>query len=212
MSRIGPRRPRRLCVWLVIAQQLVAGAGIVMPCPAAVARSAERFPCEQCGCGCQSAEQCWAHCCCFTAQQKVAWGRRNGVAVPEFVASAAEREAVPLRTTACRHCGGGHALRAGGPSHDARHRNDRDPKTDEDRSPGRVSWLDALRCHGLTPQWQTGWASWPGDRHVECNLVLLPRGRVESQPCSRYLFYSPAPPTPPPKVAYVETCDHSREQ
>ena len=202
MSPIGTRRLRRSFVWLLIAQQVVAGAGISLPCPAAAARSAERYPCEHCGCGCQSAEQCWTHCSCFTFEEKVAWARENGVAVPEYALAAAKRQAAgPRKATYAHHCHRRGAPQAGGPSHDARTRNDGEQGRDKDRSSRGVSWLSALRCHGLTQQWQAVTVSWPADRHVELCLVLLPRGRVESQPCLRYLFSPPAPPTPPPNAA-----------
>jgi len=52
----------------------------------------------------------------------------------------------------------------------------------------------------LTQQWQAVRTNWPGDRHVELGLVLLPCGRVESQPFLRYLFSPLPPPTPPPNA------------
>jgi hypothetical protein len=201
LSLIGTRRLRRPFVWLLIAQQLVAGAGISLPCPVAAADSAERFPCEHCGCGCQSAERCWTHCCCFTAQQKVAWARQNGVAVPEFVVAAAKQEAAAPRKPTCAHCHRRDTPQAAGSPHDVRTRNHDKQGKDENRSSGGVSWLSALRCHGSTPQWQAVRESWPGDRHVELCVVLLPRGRVASQPFLRYLFSLPPPPTPPPNEA-----------
>jgi len=206
MSPIRTRSLRRPFVCLVIAQQLLAGAGISLPCPAADAGSAERYPCEHCGCGCRSAEQCWLHCGCFTIQQKIAWARRNGVAVPEFIMAAAKREAAAPRKTSCGACCHRRGVpQAGGASHDVCARNDDEQAKDENRSSRRVSWLRALRCHGLTQQWLAAGASWPGDRYAELCLVLLPRGRVESQPFLRYLFSPSPPPTPPPNEAQVGT-------
>lgn len=64
-----------------------------VPLPAGVnKRSAERFPCEACPCGCADAESCWRGCCCLTNQQKLAWAERNGVTPPAFVMLAAKRE------------------------------------------------------------------------------------------------------------------------
>jgi hypothetical protein len=202
MLAIGRRRLRRPLVWLLIAQQLVAGAGISLPCPAAAAGSGERYPCEHCGCGCQSAVQCWTQCSCFTFEEKVAWARRNGVPVPEYALAAEKREAAAPRKPACahahRHCRGG--PQAGEPSHHACTGNDK-PRRNEERFPRGVSWLSALRCHGLTQQWQAVWVSWPGDRHVELGLALLPPGRVELRPFLKPLFFALPPPTPPPNAA-----------
>ena len=201
MSPIGTRRLRRPFVWLLIAQQLVAGAGISLPCPAAAAGSAERYPCEHCGCGCRSAERCWTHCSCFTYQQKVAWAQRNGLAVPEYAVAAAQQEAAAPRKPPCARRRCPRLSQAGGPSHGVRTRNHGEQGKDKDRSSHRVSWLSALRCHGLTQQWQAVTVSWPGDRHVELCFVLLPRGRVESQPFLKSLFSPSPPPTPPPNEA-----------
>jgi hypothetical protein len=203
MSPIGTRRLRRPLVWLLIAQQLWAGAGIALPGPAAGAGSAERFPCEHCGCGCRSAERCWTQCSCSTYEEKVAWAQRNGVAVPEYAVAAAKRQAAGPGRPGCpfarRRCQG--ARQAAGLSHDARTRNHGEQGKDKNRSPRGVSFLNAMRCHGLTQQWQAMTASWPGDRQVEFCVVLLPRGRVESQPFLRYLFSPSPPPTPPPNEA-----------
>jgi len=132
----------------------------------------------------------------------MAWARRNGVPVPEYAWAAAKEQAAALRKPTCpyahRHCRG--ARKAGGPSHDARTRNDKQ-SGHESRPPRGVSWLNAMRCHGLTQQWQAVRTNWPGDRHVELGLVLLPCGRVESQPFLRYLFSPLPPPTPPPNEA-----------
>lgn len=57
----------------------------------------EPFPCQNRPCGCQSAEQCWKKCCCFTNTQKVAWAKANNVTVPEFVLVAARKEAATTR-------------------------------------------------------------------------------------------------------------------
>lgn len=53
----------------------------------------EPFPCQHRPCGCQSAEQCWKSCCCYTNQQKVAWARAHQVAIPDYVVAAASKEA-----------------------------------------------------------------------------------------------------------------------
>lgn len=42
----------------------------------------ERYPCENCSCGCSSAEQCWSHCCCYTMEERLEWALRNDVVPP----------------------------------------------------------------------------------------------------------------------------------
>lgn len=46
--------------------------------------SAERYPCESCGCGCTGARECWTTCCCHSDEEKLAWAIRNGVQPPEY--------------------------------------------------------------------------------------------------------------------------------
>jgi len=45
----------------------------------------ERYPCEDCGCGCVSAHECWTHCCCHSEHQRLVWAIQNGVLPPEGV-------------------------------------------------------------------------------------------------------------------------------
>lgn len=66
---------------------------IVMPRAASNARrSNERYPCENCRCGCFSAEQCWMSCCCHTLEQRLAWAKANHVTPPSWLNS------LPTRT------------------------------------------------------------------------------------------------------------------
>ncbi len=66
---------------------------IGFPLPRRVAKDLSRpFPCMHSVCGCNSADACWKGCCCHTNQQKVAWGEKHGVEVPEFVLAAAREE------------------------------------------------------------------------------------------------------------------------
>jgi hypothetical protein len=200
MPPIRTRRLRRPLAWLLIAQQLVAGAGISLPCPIALARSNERYPCEHCGCGCQSAAQCWTHCTCYTYQEKVAWAQKNGVAAPEFSVAAAEREAACPERLACPRHRCQRVAQTAEPSHDARHRKDKQAKNGS-RLPRGITWLSALRCRGLTQQWLAPRTNWSGDRHVELDLVFLPLGHVQWQPFLKSFFSPLPPPTPPPNAA-----------
>ena len=43
------------------------------------------FPCQDHGCGCSSASQCWTDCCCFTMKQKLAWAQANDVEPPQHL-------------------------------------------------------------------------------------------------------------------------------
>ena len=52
----------------------------------------EPYPCQHRPCGCNSAEQCWKSCCCFTNAQKLVWAKEHGVTPPSFVVEAAKNE------------------------------------------------------------------------------------------------------------------------
>ena len=43
------------------------------------------FPCQDRPCGCRSAEQCRKKCCCFSAEQKLAWAKRHSVRATDVV-------------------------------------------------------------------------------------------------------------------------------
>lgn len=42
------------------------------------------FPCQDHACGCQSAEECWRHCCCFSPEERWAWAEQHGVEPPAY--------------------------------------------------------------------------------------------------------------------------------
>lgn len=194
MSTIRISNLRRPLACMLIVQQLISGAGIPLPSPAAIGTH-ERFPCEQCGCGCRSAEQCWRHCCCMTNRQKVAWAKRNGVAVPPFVVTNAEREALAERPRTCPHCCHNKPLQVelSMPSTAS------EPTASKDRQPDGICWLSALRCHGALSFWRAAGSSWPGDRPVQSRVILLLSGNVLPQAFLKPRCLPPTPPTPPPR-------------
>lgn len=63
------------------------------------------FPCQDSPCGCQSAEECWRHCCCKTNREKLAWAAEHHVTPPEYVIEAARAESEPgtSRRLCCVH-------------------------------------------------------------------------------------------------------------
>jgi hypothetical protein len=92
------RRPRQLAArirrGLVVALALAAylGSTVGFPLPNSHAKDTSRpFPCQGHACGCQNAEQCWSHCCCYTAEEKVAWARAHHVEPPADVVTEAEK-------------------------------------------------------------------------------------------------------------------------
>jgi len=191
---------RRLAAWLLIVEQFLVSAGVALPCPAATVKSSERFPCERCGCDCRTAEHCWRHCGCFTNEEKIAWARANGVAVPEYVAAGAERErGVPAKSK-CPRCG----ARDGSKTETAaplRTRANREKAGNETRPPRGMTWLDVAKCHRVTSYFEVGGPGWPAEPPAELHLALPPVGRIARQPLLGNPILPPAPPTPPPRTA-----------
>lgn len=75
---------------LLLGVYFVATFGI-LPSPEDIAKwigrhAGERYPCENCTCGCSSAEECWTHCCCHSARERLAWAIEQGVMPPPIVA------------------------------------------------------------------------------------------------------------------------------
>jgi hypothetical protein len=73
----------RLCVAGTFLAYLLATLSI--PLPVADSKdSSQPFPCQDHPCGCQTAEQCWRQCCCFTPEQRWAWARAHHVEPPAY--------------------------------------------------------------------------------------------------------------------------------
>jgi len=95
-QKLTMRRLISLCILLSVCAML-------LPLPVAFLKTSsgekdlsQPFPCQNRPCGCLSAEQCWKKCCCFTNEQKVAWGKANNVQLPAYVLEAARKEAGTL--------------------------------------------------------------------------------------------------------------------
>jgi hypothetical protein len=74
---------------VLLAVYLVASFGVI-PSPRVIMGwfgqvTGERYPCEDCGCGCASATECWTHCCCHSEHERLVWAIENGVMPPPVV-------------------------------------------------------------------------------------------------------------------------------
>ena len=67
-------------------------AALEIPLPVFVHKNiGQPFPCQDHPCGCQTAEQCWSHCCCFTPEERRAWARAHKVQPPTYAEKPAEK-------------------------------------------------------------------------------------------------------------------------
>ena len=58
---------------------LAATVGLPLPPPPIVKDGGKAFPCQGRACGCQTAEECWRHCCCTTPEERWAWAAEHNV-------------------------------------------------------------------------------------------------------------------------------------
>ena len=67
-----------------------------LPLPAIPSKTSdERFPCELCPCGCNTAAHCWDKCCCYSDQEKLDWAEKNHVLPPEFLVRRVAKSKTP---------------------------------------------------------------------------------------------------------------------
>src|SRR4051794_16978264 len=78
----GPLR-RRLWAGVTLVAYLLAALGVPLPASARKEPGVP-FPCQDHPCGCRTAEQCWAACCCFTPEQRIAWAQAHHVQPPPY--------------------------------------------------------------------------------------------------------------------------------
>ncbi|WP_146515711.1 hypothetical protein [Rubripirellula amarantea] len=112
---IYSRRSQRLIGALLLFVLSFALLGIPLAAPPTPARnvagaqSGERFPCEDCACGCATAEYCWDRCCCHSDREKLQWAAEHQVTPPAFLVAranqvTAQTEACDLSTPKCCCC------------------------------------------------------------------------------------------------------------
>ncbi len=86
LSFTSPRR-HRLFAGTALVAYVFAVVGYPVPVISGPRDGAMAYPCQHHLCGCQSAAECWENCCCYTPQQRLAWAREHGVAIPAAVAA-----------------------------------------------------------------------------------------------------------------------------
>jgi len=186
----------RLLRWSALVVYVCVSCGFSAPIPSGKDLS-RAFPCMYSRCGCQNADQCWRSCCCHTVSERLAWARAHGVAPPEYVHSLSEKAVPPVKKSCCtahqpaakttHSCCSSHAERATCVHH-------RDTKPERG-----VSFLQALRCRGLSANW-IGMAPSVVSDQFECSISFQVIEWLTPSPVvlpSQDL----APPIPPPRLA-----------
>jgi hypothetical protein len=165
---------RRLIAAGALFAYLAATIGLPLPPPLIIKDGGKPFMCQGHACGCQTAEECWRHCCCHTPEERWAWAEEHHVQPPEYAEKPATipvRDCGPSRATAVSavlDCGNtaetavAHASLCH--STEAFHAASCPcckgdglsvPRRALTSTPLRGVAVSPLRCQGLTTQWVT---------------------------------------------------------
>lgn len=195
LPQIAARIRRGLIVGVALIGYLAGAVGF--PVPAASVKDRSRpFPCQDHACGCQNADQCWQHCCCYSAEEKRAWARAHQVEPPAAATPAAEKgwnsprlrdqeaKPAPCSEAACCSCCSAPkpAAKAGAPKK-------------------RVAWvvgLAARHCGGEGNHWLTGEPSFAPPALVSWNFEWAPGSWLSAAEPSLVTYLS-TPLAPPPR-------------
>lgn len=143
--------PRRLISLTLLVVFAVGMVGL----PVATPRKARigRFPCENCPCGCLTAEFCWDKCCCHSDVEKLRWAEENNVTPPQFLVARVNSNQTKLVCkpvgSCCCSCS-----QAEGQCDPARD-DSADSVSDSEigSSIGLVILEDAAKCRGIDSVW-----------------------------------------------------------
>jgi hypothetical protein len=176
-------------------------AALEVPLPVFVHKiGGQPFPCQDHLCGCRTAEQCWAHCCCFTPEQRWAWAREHNVEPPAYAEKPAEKPAdhgwntAKLRdrdrgTTTAKNCCC------------CTHETAAPTKQCSDTSRLWVTVMTAWHCQGYSTFWISAGAVLPVPPlamsldYTPPSCVCLPTVHADKIPST--------PPDPPPRLSLV---------
>jgi hypothetical protein len=218
-------RGTRIVAWLALGCHVLVASGLPLPLAAPRGGDAARlagkdrsrpFPCMDKPCGCATAEQCFASCCCHTPAQRLAWARAHDVdaailAALERRVAAADQPAAsccaaarPQQPSCCDADASG-AVDPEAPEVCGDYRSlaaDPPPAATEPAtapSPRVVILRDALACGGILTAWLACAAAvpppprvMPPDHDVAAGTLLLEDDAAPSVSADRS--------APPPRV------------
>jgi hypothetical protein len=177
-------------------------AALEIPLPVFVHKiSSQPFPCQDHACGCQTAEQCWSHCCCFSVEERWAWARVHNVEPPVYAERPADNSAAQGWNTAkLRECDDTIAKCCC-----CAHKSAATAKGDCAPVGMSVKWVTAITawgCRGYSTLWLSAGAvlpvpplaAWSPD-NTPPSRICLPPVRADMVPFT--------PPDPPPRLSLV---------
>jgi hypothetical protein len=210
---------RRLFACLALLSYVTTALGFPLPAPSQK-QSDQPFPCQNHPCGCQSAEQCWRHCCCFTPEQRLAWAREHKVKPPEYAEKPAPQgwHTVRLRdrdkasakphaaTSCCTAQSGTKPCCQQASSRKTSARAAARPKSDSRSQPKPgLRWslgLAAQHCQGLSTLWVSTGTVLPPGPPLTWNPYPAALGWL-SFPDAFPAHHPPSPPDRPPRSPFA---------
>jgi hypothetical protein len=218
-NRLWPALTRKLLASAVLISYLATATGLPLPILPDKDRS-QPFPCQNHACGCQSAQDCWHHCCCFTPEEKRAWAREHGMEVPSYAEAGTPQgwNTVRLRDreqnqtkgqgncascedrrtkvrTKCEQC----ACRHKGQSAPASAQLPKQAQKGSKIRVGLTVGLSALRCRGLSTQWVSTGGVVPSPACLTWTAYWPLVERLAYSNGSAFAVPS-HPPDPPPRI------------
>lgn len=157
------------------------------------------FPCQDRPCGCRSAEQCKKKCCCYSAEQKLAWAKRHGVKASEVVA-VAKPDVVQVTTK--KLCCSGRRASTSQKREDDRRAKRTTASLPETKGASRhklVIGVMAQECQGIA-QTPFGQAVFLIPSVVCLKPHVIPTGERFVLQGSRFVDLFAEPPVPPPRL------------
>jgi hypothetical protein len=214
-------RRRRLTAFLALSSFLAGTIGFPIPFGGGKDAShgkdaAHPFPCQGRSCGCQNAEQCWHHCCCFSREEHLSWARSVGVDPPPDIdpsrnagwrvarrtEAAIESSEAARGCTRCNQTQTPERITSQASELCESKAPDSRRATNSEGSRSRCSWyvgIAPLKCKGLTTYWVAA-----GGTFVSLASTLL---RPGTEPRVNWIATSSiatsieiSPPDPPPRV------------
>ena len=181
---------RIISVTLLISLCAAVAPSQVGPRSVPSSDSTAPFPCQHHACGCQTGEQCWKNCCCFTNAQKMVWAKNNCVKPPEDVLVTATLES--------EH-------RCCYPSGCSRKSNVSASRRPKSRQPFFEIGVLADTCHGY--DWKWSFSPW------SIIVGVMDILRIQTHSGERVVLHSILspdrslePPVPPPRLEFSHSC------
>ncbi|MGB7329048.1 MAG: hypothetical protein WBD31_29475 [Rubripirellula sp.] len=161
LRQARPTVPRRAISTLLLVVLVCGLFGLPIASPPTPKHG--RFPCEDCACGCSTADYCWDKCCCYSDTEKLQWAAANDVRPPDFLVARVDETkfsgtvtvALKSKKPAKSCCG----CAASSPNASAKcHAAVAKPSADQDQtdtldSMRLVRLEDAAHCRGIDLLW-----------------------------------------------------------